>query len=77
MVGSALSPQKCESRARAAPRAHERGIWAGTGSNERCTERAEDLRGEGVIVDGGPDHYARLEGVKMFILLMRHAGRGR
>jgi hypothetical protein len=32
---------------------------------------------KGVIVDGGPDHYARLEAMKMFILLMRHAGRGR
>jgi hypothetical protein len=31
---------------------------------------------KGVIVDGGPDHYARLEAVKMFILLMRHAGNG-
>jgi hypothetical protein len=32
---------------------------------------------KGVIVDGGPDHYARLEAVKMFTLLMRYAGNGR
>jgi hypothetical protein len=30
-----------------------------------------------VVVDVGPDHYARLEAVKMFTLLMRHAGNGR
>jgi hypothetical protein len=30
-----------------------------------------------VLVDVGPDHYARLEAVKMFTLLMRHAGNGR
>ena len=29
------------------------------------------------LVDVGPDHYARLEAVKMFTLLMRHAGNGR
>jgi hypothetical protein len=28
-------------------------------------------------VDVGPDHYTRLEAVKMFTLLMRHAGKGR
>ena len=30
---------------------------------------------KGVIVDGGPDHYARLEAAKLFILLMCKAGR--
>ena len=30
-----------------------------------------------VVVDVGPDHYARLEAVKMFTLLMRHAGKRR
>jgi hypothetical protein len=30
-----------------------------------------------VLVDVGPDHYAQLEAVKMFTLLMRHAGNGR
>jgi hypothetical protein len=26
----------------------------------------------GVLVDGGPDHYARLEAVKMFIQIVLH-----
>ena len=30
-----------------------------------------------VVVDLGPDHYAQLEAVKMFTLLMRHAGKRR
>jgi hypothetical protein len=30
-----------------------------------------------VVVDVGPDHYARLEAVKMFTLLMRHTGKRR
>jgi hypothetical protein len=30
-----------------------------------------------VLVDVGPDHYAQLEAVKVFTLLMRHAGNGR
>jgi hypothetical protein len=31
----------------------------------------------GVLVDVGPDHYARLEAVKMFTRLMQHASDGR
>ncbi len=30
-----------------------------------------------VLVDVGPDHYARLEAVKVFIVLMHHASKGR
>ena len=30
---------------------------------------------KGVIVDGGPDHYARLEAVKVFTVLMCHASK--
>jgi hypothetical protein len=30
-----------------------------------------------VLVDVGPDHYAQLEAVRMFTLLMPHAGNGR
>jgi hypothetical protein len=29
----------------------------------------------GVIIDGGPDHYARLEAVKVFTVLMCHASK--
>ena len=31
----------------------------------------------GVLLDVGPDHYARLEAGKVFTALMRHASRGR
>jgi hypothetical protein len=36
---------------------------------EDAFEARKSFLVKGVVVDGGPDHYARLEAVKMFMLM--------